>query len=141
MAEHLPRGEHQSLAGWVHRHIGWLLNDVETFEVDPHRVYGIRETAVRESVGREQIAELVVPGRLRHAPQRNQRDADGERVSPTATTARVFRRARRENQLRADKNGVFRFGDLFRREKNVSATAARTSSDSIISSNHGASAT
>jgi hypothetical protein len=36
------------------------LNDVETFEVDPHGMSGIGELTVSESVGCQQVTELIV---------------------------------------------------------------------------------
>ena len=64
----------------------------------------IGEPAVSESVGGEQIAELVMPRGLRHAPHRNQRDADGERAKSDHDTRQAsFGVRRREKALCVDK--------------------------------------
>ena len=39
-----------------------MLQDVESVKEDPHRMRRIGEAAMRECVGREQVAELVVNG-------------------------------------------------------------------------------
>src|SRR5262249_44968314 len=56
-------------------HVGWLVNDVETFEVNPHGVGGIRDPPVSERVGCQQVTELVVKTRLGNAENGDQRDA------------------------------------------------------------------
>ena len=72
MSHHLTRGQHEALRRRVHRHVRRLLNDVESFKVNPHGVGGVGEATVRESIGGEQIAEFVVPARLGNADHRYQ---------------------------------------------------------------------
>ena len=76
VAKQLAGGEHEALRGWIHRHVGGALDDVETLEMDPHGMGGIGEPAVSERVAREQIAELVIEVGLRKAEDWNQAHAD-----------------------------------------------------------------
>ena len=52
------------------------LDDVETFEVDPHGMGGVREPAVSESVSGKKIAELVVEARLGNAEEGDECEAN-----------------------------------------------------------------
>jgi hypothetical protein len=49
-----------------------MLDDVETFEVNPHGVRGIGQTSVGEGIGSEQVAEFVMGRWLRDAEYGNQ---------------------------------------------------------------------
>src|SRR6266699_1433583 len=78
MPEALAGREHQSLSRRIHTHVGRLLDDVETFEVYPHGVRRIGYSAMRESIGGQQVTEFIVPMRLGNPEHRNEGGADGE---------------------------------------------------------------
>ncbi len=75
MAEPLSGREYQSLRRRVHRHVGGLLNLVQSFEVLPHRVRGVGQASVGEGVGGEQVTEFIFPARSGHAQNRDERGA------------------------------------------------------------------
>jgi hypothetical protein len=59
----LTEREEQTLRRRVLRGVGRLLENVERLEVNPHRVWRVRQASALEGVCREQVAELVVkPG-------------------------------------------------------------------------------
>ena len=70
-AELQPCCHHEALPGCIHRHIGWVLDNLETLEVDPHRVSGIGQMTRGEGVGGKQMAVLVIPVRQRNSEQGN----------------------------------------------------------------------
>ena len=55
------------------------MNDVEGFEVNPKRVRGIGEAAVREGVGSKQITEFVVRARRGNSARDELYDSRNER--------------------------------------------------------------
>src|ERR1700722_6100509 len=75
MTEQLSGREHQSLRRRIHGHVRGLFNDVEAFEVNPHRVGGIGDSSVSERVRSQEVAELIVPARLRNPEDGYQGDA------------------------------------------------------------------
>ena len=78
MRDHFSEREQQSLTGRIFRSVSRLLQNVECLEVLPHRVRRIREPAMRECVRREEVAELVVHLRQRHADDRRHRRDDSK---------------------------------------------------------------
>ena len=73
MPQQLPCRQNQSLRRRIHRYVCWAFDDVEAFEVNPHGMSGVRDFPVSERIRREQIAELVVPPRVRNAKDRDER--------------------------------------------------------------------
>ena len=63
----LPGRQSESLGGRILRHVGWLVDDVKTLEMDPHWMGGIRQAPVRKCIGREQVAKLIVHTRFADA--------------------------------------------------------------------------
>ena len=53
-----------------------MLNDVETFEVNPHGMRRIRNPAVSKGIGGEKIAEFVIPAGLRDSQDWDERAAE-----------------------------------------------------------------
>ncbi len=82
MAEPLADGQNKSLRGRVHRHVGRLLNDVETLEVHPHGMGRIGHASVSEGVGREQITEFIIPARRGNSKDGDQGNANGNHQQP-----------------------------------------------------------
>src|SRR5256885_16902161 len=80
MTKELPSHQHQSLPRRIHAHVCRLLDDVETFEVDPHGVRRIGYSAVRESIGGEKVTEFIIPVRLRNPEYGNQGGTDAENL-------------------------------------------------------------
>ncbi len=70
-----------------------MLDDVKRVEEDPEGMRRIGQAAVSESVGGEQIAELVVHLGLRHGHPRQQRQArkDGHRANCRQRKPLAFR--------------------------------------------------
>jgi len=97
-----------------------FLNDVETFEMDPHGMGGIGEPAVSESVGREQIAEFVVVIGLGNADDWDKATRTAITLRPTSSTERRLRLARRAAGAwsRMKTNGLLATIGLARKEKN-----------------------
>src|SRR5438067_12412574 len=83
-------GQSQSLGGRIHRHIGWQLVDVEALEVLPHRMRGVGETAVREGIPGQEIAELVVLLRARESVEEAGQSARDERGDADPYDRAVF---------------------------------------------------
>ena len=71
MAQALSQCQHDTLSRRVHRHIGRLLNDVKTLEVNPHGMSGIGQATSCESVASQPVAELIMDGRFGNAQGRN----------------------------------------------------------------------
>src|SRR6202043_1027245 len=76
MTQELSSGQNQTLGWGINRHVRRLLNDVETFEMDPHGMSWVGNFAVRESVGRQQVTEFVVILRLGNTQNWEERDAN-----------------------------------------------------------------
>src|ERR1051325_7802735 len=72
MRDNLTQREHESLNGRVLRCVRWLLNDVEALEMPPHRVRRICQPPMREGIGGEKVAELVMRYRLGQASRERQ---------------------------------------------------------------------
>src|SRR5207245_2479986 len=71
MAENsFSRCEEYSLCRKVNRSVSGLLNYVEGFEMNPHRVGWVGQAAMRKSIRSEQIAEVIVDDRFRHRENR-----------------------------------------------------------------------
>jgi hypothetical protein len=66
------------------------LQDVDTLEELPERMYGVGEAPVREGVGLEQVAELVVNGWPWNWPDRQQRGADDQDKQSQGNTDQGF---------------------------------------------------
>ena len=62
--DYLTEGQDRPLPGVVHRCIGRLLINVESFEVNPHWMSVIRNSPVRDCVSQQQMTELIVDSRL-----------------------------------------------------------------------------
>ena len=75
MSEPLSSRQYETLCWRVHRHVGWLLNDVEAFEMYPHGMGRIGQASVSKGIGREQIAEFIIPSRRGNSEDGNQRKA------------------------------------------------------------------
>src|SRR5271166_3403052 len=82
MTQHLTQGQHQALRRRIHRRIRGMLNDVEALEKYPHRMRGIREAAVSERIGSEEIAEFIVPARGGDTKYWDQCSAQSQHRSP-----------------------------------------------------------
>jgi hypothetical protein len=98
------------------------VNDVEAFEVDPHGMGWIREPSVSESVGSEQITELVMRVRLwdsedGYKRNTNDYDADSDECDSQALASRESRESRL--QRKQDRRGRMR--KVTRRRQNQSA--------------------
>src|SRR5262249_54952837 len=74
-SESLPDRKKNTLRGWVHGSVGRLLQDMQIFKVDPHGMWRIGDPAVREGIGGEQKAELIVNAGLRNRLDRKNCDA------------------------------------------------------------------
>ncbi len=61
MPQPFAQRQHQPLRRRVHRHVGRLLDDMETLEVHRHGMWRIGHPAVCEGVGCQQITEFVMP--------------------------------------------------------------------------------
>ena len=82
MPQPLAGSQNQPLCRSVHRHIGRLLNDMEALEVLPHGMRRVGHASVREGVGREQIAEFIIPARHGNSKDRDQGKAKGDHQQP-----------------------------------------------------------
>jgi hypothetical protein len=59
-----------------------MFDDVETLEVNPHGMSGVRDSPVGECIRRKQIAELIVPARMRNAKHRDKRSPNHNYPGP-----------------------------------------------------------
>ena len=55
----LAEAEEDALTGEIHRAVGGALKHVNGFEMPPHGMSGVGQTAVGERVAQQQVAELV----------------------------------------------------------------------------------
>ena len=78
----LPERHHQALRRRILRCVGRLVDDVRGLEVHPQRVRRVRQPAVRERVGGQEVAELVGDVRLRDPDEERDRDARCHRQRP-----------------------------------------------------------
>jgi hypothetical protein len=74
----LSESEGEPLSDWISRHVGRADQDVKCLEEIRHRGRRIREPPVRERVGCEQIAELVVDVGEGDRGPRQEGEAKGE---------------------------------------------------------------
>jgi hypothetical protein len=58
------------------------VKNMEALEMDPHGVGGIGQSALREGVGCEEVAEFVVYPRFRNSLDQSDRHATGEGQQP-----------------------------------------------------------
>ena len=107
---HAFHREHYGLQRRILRHVGRLVEDLEGLQVLPVRVRRVRESPLREGVGSEQVAELVLDQRDRWAgggdrdSEQGRREPDAQDRRPPATiqsSPDAFERTAAVNELRS----------------------------------------
>ena len=142
MPQQLPDRKHQPLRRRIHRHISRLLDDVEALKMHPHWVGGIRDSSMRESVCREQVAELIVPSRLRDSEDRDECDSNGQNYDPHGKYRKLPPPCQpaecAQQRLKCDDRAVFCLDEC---ERQIKRAAPIIKTASIIAISAGASRT
>ena len=105
----LPQCQKRPLAGRVLRRVRRLMDHVERLKMFPVRMRRVRDAAVAERVGGEQVAELVVNRRQRPAYQRQQHSlSEDERAERCRHQPRTAEHGRQPRRTSPPRQGRFR---------------------------------